>query len=185
VKRCKKCGESKPESEFYRAAGCRDGLRPECKACNLAAKHKWYRANRQRAIERSVAWQRANRDRYNARMRVYRSARTELAREEHLKRSFGLTLAEYEALLGGQGSACAICGDEPSPKRALHVDHDHDSGAIRGLICMRCNNALGLLRDRLDVVFAAADYLETRPAERLELEAAARERVAALSASGA
>ncbi len=74
VKRCKKCGETKPLDEFYRAQGMRDGHRSDCKACNLAAKRVWYDKNREHAIAKATAWQRENAERYRARQQAYRDA---------------------------------------------------------------------------------------------------------------
>lgn len=60
-------------------------------------------------------------------------------RREH--RDKRLTDAEYDALLTYQGGRCAICGNPPKARR-LHVDHDHRTGKVRGLLCFRCNRAL-------------------------------------------
>ena len=69
----------------------------------------------------------------------------------------GLPLAEYDALLAAQGGGCAICGNAPKTRR-LHVDHDHKTGKVRGLLCHRCNRALP---NWVDVVwlYAAREYL--------------------------
>ena len=56
-------------------------------------------------------------------------------RKSHLKRKYGLTLEEYDAMLEAQGGVCAICGEPRPEERTLHVDHDHETGAIRGLLC--------------------------------------------------
>ena len=61
-------------------------------------------------------------------------------------------------MLAEQGGGCAICG-EPPKKRALHVDHHHDSGRVRGLRCFRCNSALGNFREDPAILTAALDYL--------------------------
>lgn len=55
-----------------------------------------------------------------------------------------------------QGDACAVCGDG----RAVHVDHDHDSGAVRGILCFNCNRGLGYLGDDLAILYGLADYRE-------------------------
>lgn len=67
-------------------------------------------------------------------------------------------------MLEAQGGVCAICR-RPSDPAPLHVDHDHRTGAIRGLLCSPCNTAIGLLGDDPDRMMAAAAYLrEHRPA---------------------
>lgn len=75
-------------------------------------------------------------------------------------RKYGLTLADYDAMYERQGGVCAIC-DERCMHRGdlLSVDHDHTSKRVRGLLCGRCNQALGLLRDRPELAQRAAAYL--------------------------
>jgi hypothetical protein len=139
VKRCKHCGEEKTLDDFYADRKAKDGRRPECKACNLAARAAKYAA--------------------------------------HLKRKFGITLADYDRLLDGQGGVCAICGESRPEERTLHVDHDHVSGAIRGLLCFRCNNSLGDLREDVELFRRATDYLDRDD----ELDGLVRARVGALA----
>lgn len=83
-----------------------------------------------------------------------------------LKKCYGLTLAQYDAMLAEQGSVCAICNQpEFTPKangkgiRPLGVDHDHATGAIRGLLCATCNNGLGCFKDDPKKLQAALSYL--------------------------
>jgi hypothetical protein len=57
----------------------------------------------------------------------------------------GITLADYEAMLARQGGGCATCGRKPESGKNLHVDHDHQTGKIRGLLCIGCNLAIGYL----------------------------------------
>jgi hypothetical protein len=71
----------------------------------------------------------------------------------------GLTLDDYNRLLEAQGGVCAICGGKPKTRR-LHVDHDHKSGTVRGLLCFTCNrHVLGKYATPAKLR-AAADYLE-------------------------
>lgn len=77
---------------------------------------------------------------------------------------YGLTPAQYAELLRRQGGKCAICRARPKSKR-LAVDHDHKSGAVRGLLCSRCNHdLLGSAWDSLAVASALWHYLNTPPA---------------------
>jgi hypothetical protein len=76
-----------------------------------------------------------------------------------LWRNYGMTIEDYEARLEAQGGVCAICLAEPG-KRRLAVDHDHDSGRVRGLLCSQCNTGLGSLQDDPDLVWLAFQYLE-------------------------
>ncbi|MGH8986882.1 MAG: endonuclease VII domain-containing protein [Acidimicrobiia bacterium] len=157
-KRCRKCGETKPLEAFYRDAGSQAGRRSERKACTSARRKAWYAANREREIERVVAWQQQNREYYNQRQREYRREHREAERLGHLRRTFGLTLEDYELLLAPQLGGCAICGEAPG-KISLHVDHDHESGEVRGLLCFRCNGGLGQFKEQPTRLLRAADYL--------------------------
>lgn len=89
------------------------------------------------------------------------SATQHAARTEKV---YGLSPEQYAALLALQGGRCAICRQRPKSKR-LAVDHDHKTGAVRGLLCGRCNHELlGAGFDSVDVLAAAVDYLATPPA---------------------
>jgi hypothetical protein len=179
VKRCKKCGETKPLEDFYVNADCKDGRRPECKACNLAARARKYAANPQPYIARAKKWQQENAGRLNAYRREYRRRpeRKTADREGYLKRKYGITLADYERMFEAQGGVCAICGEARPEERTLHVDHDHETGVIRGLLCFRCNQAIGSLQEDYEIFQAAADYLDRDE----ELAAFVRGRVGALT----
>jgi len=168
MKRCRICNELKPLSDFYRMAGMRDGHRNECKLCNLAQQAARNRADPESNRERARRWAREHPERRAARDRAYRaSGRKRIAdRKSYLKREYGLTVAEYDAMLAAQGGACAVCLRPPTPGISLHVDHDHETGRVRGLLCFRCNNALGDLDDDPGLLRAAARYLEAAlPAE--------------------
>jgi recombination endonuclease VII len=69
-------------------------------------------------------------------------------REWWLKRNYGLSLEAWEALFNGQGRCCAICGkSDPGSKKGWSTDHDHETGRVRGILCMSCNTFIGLLGD--------------------------------------
>jgi hypothetical protein len=161
AKVCTTCGNLKLLTEFYAAEGMRDGRRNDCKACNLAAKRERYRADPDRDIARVKAWQAENRGRHLANQRARRERPEVKARERdgHLKRKFGITQDDYEVMLAVQGGGCAICGKAPSEARALHVDHDHRSGVVRGLLCFDCNAGIGKLREDPELLRLAAYYL--------------------------
>ena len=82
-------------------------------------------------------------------------ARNGGARVYHLRRRYGVDEAAFAALVAAQGGLCAIC----RVNAASHLDHCHDSGVVRGLLCVPCNNGLGLFRDDPNRLEAAACYL--------------------------
>jgi Recombination endonuclease VII len=76
-------------------------------------------------------------------------------------REFGLSIDDLLGLMDKQGGRCAICDRAPNPgARRLAIDHDHASGVVRGLLCYRCNSALGLLRGDPNILRRAIEYLE-------------------------
>ena len=74
-----------------------------------------------------------------------------------LLRTYGITLGEKEAMVKRQAGRCAICGRKA---KTLCVDHDHDTGFVRGLLCFRCNQALGFFGDSIQSLQRAVDYME-------------------------
>lgn len=84
----------------------------------------------------------------------------------HLKRTYGLTLEQYNALVEAQGGMCAICGGPPNGRvKKLVVDHDHATGKLRKLICDHCNKALGLFEDDPIRMTRAAEYVTKHKGE--------------------
>jgi hypothetical protein len=80
-------------------------------------------------------------------------------------RRYGIGADDFDRLVEAQGGVCAICG-RPDPE---HVDHDHETGDVRGILCFNCNGGLGQFRDDVDALFAAAAYLESRMSQHNEL----------------
>jgi recombination endonuclease VII len=76
-------------------------------------------------------------------------------REYHLQRRYGIGQVDVDRMLAEQDGACAVC-KKPEPE---HVDHDHETGIVRGLLCFNCNQALGNVRDSLAVLQSLRDYL--------------------------
>lgn len=99
-------------------------------------------------------------------MREYRKANPDKFRNYDLKRTYGITVEEYSALLEGQGGVCAICGKEERAVknnsveyRNLAVDHCHTTGKVRGLLCTNCNQGLGNFMDNPAYLAKAISYL--------------------------
>lgn len=84
-----------------------------------------------------------------------------VAQKNHLKRKYNISLEEYQSKLEKQNYCCALCGKtQEEEKSALCVDHNHETGQIRDLLCRVCNRALGLFKDDPELLKRAADYLE-------------------------
>jgi len=137
------------------------------RAAVLATSRKWCRehAEQYNATSRLAARKRykSNPARYRTLQRTWRNKNPEMNKKIQLRsdlKGFGMTVAQYDALIALQEGLCAICRKIPSGSR-LAVDHDHASGANRGLLCNSCNGGLGLLRDSPALLRAALDYLAT------------------------
>lgn len=92
---------------------------------------------------------------------------SERAADKRLQRTYGITLAQYDEMLAHQGGMCAICTRTAAGMTTrFHVDHDHKTGLVRGLLCWWCNRKLlPGLKDDDDLAEAATDYLRDPPAE--------------------
>lgn len=157
TKQCRKCGEIKACLEFYLHRSTRDGRANYCRSC---------------AQEYQRSYQAERREQYREYSRKRQLDPKKRARDRQNKRGmwlrlYGLTHDEHDALLARQNNACAICGEpgENWAERGLHVDHDHESGLVRGLLCGRCNLGLGYFKDSPDRLAAAVEYLKNPPAQ--------------------
>lgn len=116
-KRCSRCDQEKPSSEFHISNACGSGLGGWCKTCN----------------RESVA---------------------AIGRKK-----LGVSPEQYAAMLDAQDGKCAICL-KPDKKRSLSLDHNHETGAIRALLCTKCNTMLGAADESAEILTAAMVYLE-------------------------
>lgn len=126
---CQGCGSIRTPREMSTS-------RPKiCKKCSTARTRAWAAAN-------PDEWERHR-------------------RRSYLKREYGISPEDYDDLLASQGGVCAICGLPPPDPRGyrMHIDHDHESGSVRGILCGPCNQGLGQFRDDIDRLLAAVAYL--------------------------
>ena len=160
MKTCLKCKIEKSLEEYYFV---KRGNRPmsDCKQCTRLKVRQWRLDNPEKFIAQSRARYQAKREDYLKRANDYRIMHPEARRANHLLRRYGLTPEDYQALLDEQHGQCAICGREPRGSRNeknLHVDHDHDTGEVRGLLCISCNAAIGGLHN-LELLESAVRYI--------------------------
>lgn len=118
-------------------------------------------ANKEKYAQRSKKHRAENREACNATAsRYYRTPHGKAKRQQYLlKHEYDLTVEQYQTMVSEQGGCCAIC---LRPERRLHVDHEHSTGRVRGLLCKKCNMGIGLLGDSPAVLTAAAVYLEKK-----------------------
>lgn len=152
MKVCSKCKTKKPVEEFNRSSANPDGRHGWCKICTRAA----------------------DRDR--------RLLRLDEDREAALIRKYGITQAQYDEIFEQQGGVCAIC-ERPESRvvkgnlNRMAVDHDHETDEVRGLLCAKCNTALGKFNDDPALLERAIDYLK-RPRKAVNLTATSQEAAA-------
>jgi hypothetical protein len=102
----------------------------------------WYQRNKEKMLARTNAWKKAH---------------PEIVKQQQITYYYGLTKAEYENLLALYDGKCGICGR----CKPLVIDHNHRTGAVRGLLCRSCNTAIGLFGDSLEILALAKEYLST------------------------
>ena len=161
MKACGKCGVVQPLDSFYKAPGTRDGHRGDCKDCFRARAKARYPLVREVNIARAKKWREDNLERYQANQRRMRGTPEGKVRQRagHLMRKFGMTIEQYDAMLEAQGGGCFICGRPPREDISLHVDHDHATGKVRGILCFCCNNALADFQEDPELLRKAAGYV--------------------------
>src|SRR5712691_9437778 len=128
-------------------------LSPEARERRRASNRRYHAAHKAEINERNRRrW--ANDPAYRARNKATSTRSSRARRLKH----FGMSLLEYELRLAQQNGACAICKKTPK-RRLLCIDHCHVTGKVRGLLCTRCNAALGSFEDDPNLMQAGADYL--------------------------
>lgn len=132
MKKCSICQEEKDISLFVKRSNRKSGVQPYCKVC------------------------------HNKRMRG--SYRSEYMKDYELKKNYGISLEDFENMHKDQDFRCAICSTHVRDingkhKKTLCVDHCHETGVIRGLLCDKCNRGIGLLQDSPEVLASALSYL--------------------------
>jgi len=131
TKRCSSCKTEKELSQFNKSKSKKFGVHNQCRQCVRLWKPspEALKISRQRTRE----WNRL--------------------------KSSGFTQKEYEAKLKEQNYRCAICGTTDSGPMDFHADHDHKTSEKRGVLCHKCNTGLGLLKDDIEILCAAIEYL--------------------------
>lgn len=131
LKKCPKCKEEKELSLFYKCKTSKTNTSPYCKKCSN---------------ERTTSYARLNKD------KIPTSGYT-------LKRRYGISSEQYLLLLEDQKEVCKICGLFCKTGRSLAVDHNHETGKVRGLLCSSCNVGLGNFKDDTNLLKKAIEYL--------------------------
>lgn len=158
---CSKCLLSKEEDIFYTSYHTKKGKRAICKECATKGFADYYIKNKEKALERAARYAEANPEKVKETAKTWRKKNAtklkDIQRGYHLKKKFALTLEQYQELLERQRNTCKICGEVF--KKTPHIDHDHITGRVRGLLCRGCNLMLGNARDSISILEEAISYL--------------------------
>lgn len=145
TKVCTRCKKEKPFSEFYKSKRNKTGVITECKMCK-----RIYTTRRWQDIKNNPV--------------LYAKEKKRMRRSERgwsLRKDYGLTVADWNMLFDVQQGCCYICGKHQSIlKSRLCVDHSHESGKVRSLLCCKCNMALGLVEESTDILQKRLSYVK-------------------------
>lgn len=157
----KKCSSPKcqaqnpqPISCFNKNKGMKDGYQNQCKKCASSASRRWATANpnkiKAKAIRLRRKWRAEDSASYSAKRRKW-----------VLKAQYGLTIDDYNKMYLSQNGSCFICLRHSTEfPKGLVVDHDHQSGKVRNLLCGQCNQMLGQAKENIQTLRSAISYLE-------------------------
>jgi hypothetical protein len=144
MKTCRKCNLEKSTAEFYNSKTATDKLTSWCKPCTIASAKKT--VNGTTLTEYQRTWRNRNPQK----------------RRKFYLQSYGLTVEQYDAKLEQQNHSCAICKLPTTQyRRALSVDHNHETKIVRGLLCDSCNLLIGHAKEQVSILKNAISYLET------------------------
>lgn len=177
IKKCSICKVDLPLSNFYLDNRSKDKKGRECKTCVKRKVDLWTKENYDKKLETIKNWNRQDLNKEKRRLyrlkwqRENRGKMSEIRRNwvlnnptkeknRRLVYSTGITLEQYEEMLKNQNGVCCICNHISEDGRQLCVDHCHNTGKIRGLLCNKCNAGIGFFKDRIDVLSSAINYLQ-------------------------
>lgn len=170
MKQCKKCNEIKDESIFNKDSTRPDGFHPYCRSCRAQEKRNAYNADPEKAKEQKRRSYAKHKERLKKEQREYFATPEGKARARRIvsMSRYGITQEQYDSMRESQDYKCLICdthetevpkGNSASYKTALHIDHCHSTGEIRGLLCTNCNTMLGKAKDNIVILQSAIFYL--------------------------
>lgn len=126
---CKTCKQEKPKELFSSLKRRASGILPHCKACHNEKIKKFYKKH------------------------------PNYSRNSNLLKNYGITSDDFDKMLSAQNNTCKVCSGPPMGKGRYHVDHCHKTGKIRGLLCHKCNVALGMVQDSKEHLLSLISYL--------------------------
>jgi hypothetical protein len=124
-------------------------------------KRKYYAANLEERRAYQRRYRKENPEKHIKAGRKYRETHPERMRWNTLKSKYGIQASEFQSMYDAQQGKCGICEEEVKHQdRSTHLDHDHKTGKIRGILCENCNKMLGHARENPRILMAAVEYLK-------------------------
>lgn len=166
TKVCKKCNLEKELAYFYKDKGVKDGHRNQCRICDIEKSSKWNKSNPDAHAEHERNHRDHNPDIVKENKARHTKNNPEAIKNTYLKCTYGLSLEELNLLKALQDNKCAVCGKHETAIHAngniksLSIDHCHETGKVRGLLCNNCNTAEGLLKGNSSIIRKLADYVD-------------------------
>lgn len=156
MKECSKCNKEQPLSSFgvFKSKG-KEYLRGRCNTCRSNMEKKARKENLEVFKER-------DRKKYIKAVKKDKEGLAAKYKNTRLKKMYGVTLQEFEDMALKLNYKCEICKQKNKVHKDLVIDHNHNTGGVRGLLCSQCNSALGLLKDSPEVLSEALKYLLER-----------------------
>ena len=165
MKICNDCHKTKKLTEFTPRKERVGQYTPSCKDCRRKKANKYRRENHNnvRAIEKKYRAKHKIKINHANKLRLRNKRKNDpnFDRAYKLKYTYGITLEDFNEMLKKQKGKCAICGTKEPRGRGFCVDHCHNTGKIRGILCHGCNTGIGSLRDSTELLRKAINYLKT------------------------
>lgn len=162
MKFCTRCKSNKELTEFGKNRRTKDGLSVWCKPCCSEHGKLQYAKSKERVLEYQKQYRKLNLDKVRQTKKIWKAKNKEkvsdINRWSKRKQAYGITKDQFFDLLEKQNNGCAICSKPVGISSA--VDHDHDTGKVRGILCDPCNTSLGIFGDNLQGIMNVVSYLE-------------------------
>ncbi len=175
IRVCKKCNFSKEIAYFRKSKNCKNGYSHTCLECSRALQRAWSKNHfislkksklkynkSTKGIEKNKQYYLDNKQEIDAKHADYYNKYKDKIKYANLKKKYNISKEDLDTLYTRCGASCSICKlpeKENQGGKALHVDHDHKTGKVRGLLCNNCNLGIGYLKDDVKILESAIEYL--------------------------
>lgn len=161
---CIDCKENKPLKSFGKCKRQLGGLRSECKLCRSIYDKAIRKGDLDYKVRKAAynkQWKKDNPEKVKLLQERYNKRNPFANRAAIIKNKFNMSSEDYENMLLDQKGSCKICKRQSNNKsqKHFHIDHCHETGKIRGLLCNKCNMGLGMFNDNIELLKIAIDYL--------------------------